>query len=80
MDNKKQHYVPQFYLRQFSQDGKHIWQYSAKLKKKTGLSISDVCTENYFYDLSTDNGLITSVSYPSFLALDLQYTINTQVV
>ena len=54
---KKQHYVPQFYLRFFSRDGKRIYMYD---KEKNGslqlVGISGVAQENYFYDLGKPGG------------------------
>lgn len=53
-DNKKQHVIPQFYLRGFSEDGKRLYQFSAKTREKHGVNIKDICTRNYFYDLPED--------------------------
>jgi len=46
---KKQHYVPQFYLRQFSQDGKMVYSYNLNHKKGFGMNIKNICQEKYFY-------------------------------
>ena len=46
---KKQHYVPQFYLRQFSHDGKMVYAYNLKHKKVYPMKIKNMCQENYFY-------------------------------
>jgi len=49
-DNKKQHYVPKFYLRFFSQDGKNISLYNLKTKKvHCDVPLSSQCYEDYFY-------------------------------
>ena len=49
-DNKNQHYVPQFYLRNFSSDGKNIAAYHIEQRKVLGLvPIKDQCSKNYFY-------------------------------
>lgn len=53
-ENKKQHIVPRFYLKGFSKDGERFFQFSAKTRKCVGVNIKDVCTRNYFYDMSTD--------------------------
>ena len=53
-ENKKQHVVPRFYLKGFSEDGERFFQFSAKTRKCVGVNIKDVCTRNYFYDLSSD--------------------------
>jgi len=47
--NKKQHYVPQFYLRPFSHDGKMVYAYNLKHKKVFPVKIKNMCQENYFY-------------------------------
>lgn len=49
VENKKQHYVPQFFLRQFSWNDKHLYAYNVKTKKSYCVSISDVCKGKYFY-------------------------------
>jgi hypothetical protein len=49
---KNQHYVPQFLLRHFSNDGNLIWCYDRKWKTSSERSISKVASEDYFYDPS----------------------------
>jgi len=51
---KKQHYVPQFYLRQFSPDRKLIYAYNLERKKGFRINIKNICQENYFYDETTE--------------------------
>ena len=49
-DNKNQHYVPQFYLRNFSSDDKHIAAYHLGQGRSLGLvPIKDQCSKDYFY-------------------------------
>jgi hypothetical protein len=48
-DNKKQHYIPQFYLREFSQDGSNLFVYNLKNKKDYKCKIRNLCQNNYFY-------------------------------
>ena len=48
-ENKKQHYVPKFYLKLFSQDGKHLWIYNLKSKELFQVPIKNLCYEKYFY-------------------------------
>ena len=56
---KKQHYVPQVYLRGFSDDSKRIWSYSlSELEKGTYVAINSVCLEKNLYELKDDNGSI----------------------
>lgn len=52
--NKKQHYIPQCYLRLFSDDGKHIWTYDKEKEQEYSSTISDVCTKNDFYKISKE--------------------------
>lgn len=49
---KKQHYVPRFYLRHFSQDGNRVYMFDKEGNGSTKLiGINDVAQEKYFYDL-----------------------------
>ena len=54
---KKQHYVPQVYLKGFSGDQKHIWRYhldpfdAGKL-----VPIESVCRRNYLYEIRDNTG------------------------
>ena len=50
--HKKQHYIPQCYLKMFSDNNTHIWAYDKISKKSYGVLISDVCTANNFYTIS----------------------------
>ncbi|MFH0948703.1 MAG: DUF4238 domain-containing protein [Elusimicrobiota bacterium] len=60
-ENKRQHYVPQLYLKQFSKDKKNITIFSTKEKKivTTNGPIDRQCFENYMYgeDLSYEESL-----------------------
>lgn len=49
-ENKNQHFVPQFYLRKFSDNGKHVGVYNIPSNKfiKNG-KIKNEASENYFY-------------------------------
>lgn len=51
---KKQHYVPKFYLKQFSPDGKFVYAYNLEHKKGFRINIKNICQENYFYDKTTE--------------------------
>lgn len=49
-DNKKQHYVPRFYLKRFSEDGKSICLYNIKNKLKViNANLKNQCYRKYFY-------------------------------
>ena len=50
---KGQHYIPQFYLKRFSEEKKgefYIWCFNLKSSKIFKSNISKVCKENWFYD------------------------------
>lgn len=46
---KKQHYVPKFFLRNFSDGTDMVYAYNLKHRKTFWLNISDICQEKYFY-------------------------------
>lgn len=48
---KNQHYVPQFLLRNFSTDGKHIWCYDKQTKRANKRNIRSIASEHHFYDI-----------------------------
>lgn len=53
---KKQHYVPQMYLRNFSSDKKRVYVYDS-VKNEIRLSnIRDICEQNYIYEVRNDKG------------------------
>ena len=58
--NKRQHYVPRFYLKRFSPDGKsiNIWNLRSK-QKIVSASLRDQCYKDYFYgkQLDVEKGL-----------------------
>jgi len=47
--HKKQHYVPKFYLKLFSQKSKYLWIYNLKSKESFQVPIKNLCYEKYFY-------------------------------
>ena len=54
-DNKKQHYVPRFYLKRFSRDGKKINIWNLQRKKKIySAKLRTQCYRNYFYGKQLD--------------------------
>lgn len=59
--NKKQHYVPQFYLKKFSDNRKSVWAYDKVLGKVIQPSISNICCEKDLYTIS-DNMVRKSAS------------------
>jgi len=50
----KHHYIPQCYLRNFSNNGRKIYTYDKNLSKKYCADISSVCEINDFYKISND--------------------------
>lgn len=48
---KQQHYVPQFYLRNFADDRERIWAYDKFTGKRFQTNIRNVAGANYFYDV-----------------------------
>ncbi len=54
---KKQHYVPQFLLKNFCCDNKQqLWVYDKKLNKHFSANILNIAQENGFYNLNTTKG------------------------
>lgn len=49
-NNKKHHYVPRFYLKRFSKDGKSICLYNLKSERKIiNANLKNQCYKNHFY-------------------------------
>ena len=59
---KNQHYVPQFYLRNFSSNERSIVLYRIKSKRPPvrNAAIKNICSEDYFYD--RDNSIEAALS------------------
>ncbi len=51
--NARHHYVPQFYLRQWSQDGEHIWAYPKTAHNPIGTTIANVACESGLHSTPT---------------------------
>jgi Protein of unknown function (DUF4238) len=49
---KKQHYVPQLYLKHFTYDGTHVCVFDKFTQEKRYAATRDIAEENYFYDPS----------------------------
>ena len=49
VQGKNQHYVSQFYFRQFSSDGKSVYMYNLKRNLCRSVKFKDQCSKNYFY-------------------------------
>lgn len=64
-ENKKQHYIPQCYCRNFSENKKSIWVYNKKNSKSYTQSIANIAYEDDFYKLAdkvVDGETITSAN------------------
>ncbi len=48
---KKQHYVPQYYLRRFSDDGDSLWVFNRKAGKTYKSRSEDACERKYHYEM-----------------------------
>lgn len=46
---KRQHYVPQFYLKNFTINGRKIQAYNLATKKFSIVNCSEICSRDYFY-------------------------------
>lgn len=55
--NKRQHYVPQHYLKGFSQDRESFYRYNLKTKESSQKSIKKSCQISYFYGEELEKGL-----------------------
>ncbi len=49
---KQQHYVPQFYLRNFADAGGRLFAYDKSADKSFATNVRDVAGQRYFYDVS----------------------------
>lgn len=55
---KNQHYIPQFYFREFSASDKGIYRHSIQMpnEKPVFVSIRDECAEKYLYEKLSEDG------------------------
>ncbi|HTU91364.1 MAG TPA: DUF4238 domain-containing protein, partial [Gemmataceae bacterium] len=51
---KRQHYVPQSYLRRFCKDGQQLFAFDKTNRKSVQTSVANVALEHYFYDMPED--------------------------
>jgi hypothetical protein len=61
---KKQHYVPQFYLKRFADARKRIYVFDKLTKRSFLASVTDIANERYFYDFPT-NGQDKNQDFPA---------------
>ncbi len=57
-DTKKQHYVPEMYLKNFcfDDDRERCYEYNPYSKLITKKRISEICAKNYTYEIKNQNG------------------------
>ncbi len=55
---KKQHYVPRMYLKNFciAGDAERCFEYNPHIKSVRRVRITEICEENYLYDIRDENG------------------------
>ncbi len=53
-DVKKQHYVPQFYLKQFASPDERLYAFNKFTKKSFQTRVRDAASEMRFYDIHPD--------------------------
>lgn len=69
MNAKKQHYVPQFLLRNFSFDGKSVYVFDKQTRVIRVSAVREVAHENGFYDIAAGNEKLGSLE-PALAKLD----------
>ena len=71
---KKQHFVPQVYLRGFSQDKKRVYSFDLKtgIYKQTPIPIESVCYEKYLYEIKDVNGNPVIINLIEKILCDLE--------
>lgn len=74
---KKQHYVPQFYLRRFANKKSQVNVYDKFNQKSFRANVKDVASANYFYDLSAD--IIENLK-SSLASFKVKYGLNHNIV
>jgi hypothetical protein len=55
---KKEHYVPQFYLRRFCSSDGGIFVYDKPLNKVFRANVRDIASDKYFYDMPAIDGVV----------------------
>lgn len=48
---KKQHYVPRYFLRRFTEEGERLWVDDLARGKRYQSNVGDVCEESYLYEM-----------------------------
>lgn len=74
---KKQHFVPQFLLRNFTNDGHKLWVFDKKSRKEFSADVGDIANRKYFYDIGgilLPNGLSEQAFERAFGDLESYYS------
>lgn len=77
---EKQHYVPQFYLRNFSNEEGHLHIYDAKnFRKMKPRSFSGVCYDKFFYAIETGKPDEVSQEVEDFFSKGIEDPLSTDL-
>lgn len=78
---RKQHYVPQVYLKNFSDDGKTLFYYDVLKKEPSNISvpIKSICYEMYIYEYYDENGEIDSFNFNEKMLQCLEIDFSKQL-
>ena len=78
---KKQHYVPQIYLKNFSDDEATLFYYDVLKKECSNISvpIKSICYEKYIYEYYDENGEIDSLNFNEKILQHLESDFSQQL-
>ena len=77
---KREHYVPQAYLRGFTEDGEHLFVFDKSTKTRFGTSVSRIACERYFYDLSDKQHPVLSYSGLQSEGIEIAFPLNSRYI
>ena len=77
---KREHYVPQAYLRGFTEDGEHLFVFDKSTKTRFGTSVSRIACERYFYDLSDKQHPVLSYSGLQSEDIEIAFPLNSRYI
>lgn len=78
---RKQHYVPQVYLKNFSDDGKTLFYYDVLKNESSNISvpIKSICYETYIYEYYDESGEIDSFNFNEKMLQGLESHFSRQL-
>ena len=77
---KRQHYVPQIYLKSFSSDKKCLWSYPLnQMENGKSVPIRSVCFENYLYEICNNDGKPEVTNWIENVLSQLEGTFSTKL-